>query len=362
MSKDYYDVLGVSRGSSHDEVKKAFHKKAHEFHPDKATGNEAKFKEINEAYQVLGDKDKRARYDQFGSAAFGNGASNGFSGFQGFSGFGGQNINIDMDDLGDLFGGIGDMFGFGSQGSGGKTGQHRGRDIQMSLSIDFHDAVFGAEKEIKLRKKISCNRCGGNGAEPGAKIETCQVCRGTGKEMKTQRTILGNMRIQSICSNCDGEGKTYSQKCAQCSGSGTVNDQVSLRIKIPAGIDEGEAIRLSGQGEAGEKHGSSGDLYLKIKINQDNRFVRDGYDIKSKAEISFTQAALGDKISIDTINGPSNLKIPSGTQSGTIFKLRGYGIAKLRGIGRGDQMVEVIIKTPRSLTRKQKELLKELNQ
>ncbi len=364
MGKDYYNILGVGKGSTQDEIKKAFRKKAHEYHPDKATGNEAKFKEINEAYQVLGDAKKRSQYDQFGSTfeqAKNQGGFAGFDGFRDASGFA-NGFNVNMDDLGDIFGGIGDIFGFSSRGGQGRrrSGAGRGRDIQVVLTIDFNEAVFGVEKQISLNKNVKCDHCRGNTAEPGSKIETCKVCGGSGRVTRVQRTILGNMQVQATCDNCGGEGKSYAQKCTKCGGSGVIKDRVNFKVKIPAGIDDGESIRLSGQGEAGEAGAAAGDLYIKIQVKPDRRFERNGYDIKTQAEISFTQAALGDKIEVETVEGPVKLIIPSGTQSGTIFKLRGKGMPRLQGSGRGDQFVKVIVKTPTSLNKKQKELLKEL--
>ncbi len=361
MSKDYYNILGVDKNSSQDEIKKAFRAKAHQCHPDKANGNEAKFKEVNEAYQVLGDAQKRAQYDQFGSVfeqARGQGGFHGFEGFRDFSGYT-NGFNINVDDLGDIFGGLGDIFGFGAGRKRARA--RRGNDIQMVLTIDFNEAVFGVEKEISLRKTVKCGHCHGNCAEPGSKIETCKVCGGSGRVNRVQRTILGNMQVQAICENCQGEGKTYSQKCSKCGGTGVCQEVVNLKVKIPAGIDNGEAIRLSGQGEAGEKGAPAGDLFLKARIKPDRRFQRDGYNIRSQAEINFTQAALGDKIEIATVDGPVKLKIPAGMQTGTVFNLRGKGITKLQGRGRGDQMVEVTVKTPANLNKKQKEILRELN-
>jgi len=361
MGKDYYKVLGVDKGASQDEIKKAFRQKAHQCHPDKAGGDEAKFKEINEAYQVLGDQKKRAQYDQFGSSFEHAQAGGGFQGFEGFRDFSGytNGFNVNMDDLGEMFGGFGDIFGFGG-GTRNKRA-HRGRDIQMILEVDFLDAVFGADKDVSLKKTVKCDHCHGNCAEPGSKIETCQTCGGTGRVTKIQRTILGNMQVQTTCEACGGEGKMYNQKCTKCHGSGVCQEIVNLKINIPAGINNGETIRLSGQGEAGEKGAQSGDLYLQIRVKPDKRFERDDYDIKSKAEISFTQAALGDKIEVETVDGYVKLYIPDGTQSGTVFKLKGKGVERLQGRGRGDHLVEIIVKTPKSLSRKQKELLRELD-
>ncbi len=360
MSKDYYDLLGVSKSASADEIKAAFRKKAHEHHPDKG-GDAEKFKELNEAYQVLGNPEKRQRYDQFGSAAFNGGAGNGAGGFGGFGGFqnGGGFGNMDFEDLGDIFGGFGDIFGFGGGRQTSKR-QSRGRDMEMSLHLSFMDAAFGLEKEISFSKNISCDRCHSNGAEPGAKVETCKTCNGSGRVTRLQRTILGNIQTQTTCTTCNGEGKIYSQKCTKCGGSGVHRDTVKIKVRIPAGINEGESIRLSGQGEAGEKGAPAGDLYLRIELQPHKKFVREGYDIRTEEKISIKQAILGDKIDIETIHGEIKLKIPEGTQSGTIFKLKEKGVTKLHNRGIGDQYVKVVVDIPSRVTKKQKQLLEEL--
>lgn len=360
MSKDYYDILGVSKSASPDEIKIAFRKKAHEHHPDKG-GDAEKFKEYNEAYQVLGNPEKRKQYDQFGSA-FQNGQAGGanYGGFSGFQNGGG--FNMDFEDLSEMFGGFGDIFGFGGGASrGGAKRQTRGRDLELNLNLDFKEAVFGLEKEIRFSKNIVCNHCHGQGYEPGAKVETCTNCRGTGKIARLQRTILGNIQTQSACPHCEGEGQLYSQKCTQCGGSGVHHEQVKIKVRIPAGINNGESIRLSGQGEAGQKGASAGDLYLRVKISTHSKFIRDGYDIKTEETISIKQAIIGDKIDIETVNGPLKLKIPAGTQSGTIFKLKEKGIIKLHSRGIGDHFVKIIVKIPSNLSRKQKNLLDELD-
>ncbi len=368
MSKDYYNILGVDKNASQDEIKKAFRKKAHQYHPDKKGGDEAKFKEVNEAYQVLGNEKKRAQYDQFGSAfehAQAGGGFHGFEGFRDFSNFS-EGFNVDMSDLGDIFGGIGDIFGFG--GGRGRARTKKGADIQVSLTVEFNEAVFGAEKEIRLNKTVQCDKCEGSGAEPGSKIETCKTCGGKGQTTRTQRTIFGNIEVQMTCSDCSGEGRAYSQKCAKCRGLGVYRDTVNLKVKIPAGINDGGVIRLTGQGEQGRKGAPAGDLYIQVRVKKDARFERVGDDIVSEADISFTQAALGDKIDIETVDGPVKLKIPEGTQSGTSFRMRGKGVPHLKGKGpfggahgkRGDHIVKVHVKTPRNLSRKQKKLLREL--
>ncbi|MFA5155027.1 MAG: molecular chaperone DnaJ [Patescibacteria group bacterium] len=361
MSKDYYDILGVKKTATPDEIKSAFRKKAHEHHPDKG-GDAEKFKELNEAYQVLGNADKRRQYDQFGPAfqhgqAGGYGNAGGFSGFSGFQN--GAGMNFDFEDLGDMFGGFGDIFGFGGSRGGAKR-QSRGRDLEMSLAIDFLEAAFGTEHELNFPKNAVCEHCHGQGAEPGAKVETCHTCNGTGRVVRVQRTILGNIQTQATCTACSGEGKIYSQKCSRCGGSGVHRQTVKLKVRIPAGIDSGESIRLSGQGEAGEKGAPAGDLYLRVKVNPHKKFVRDGYDIRTEETISLQQAILGDKVEVETIHGSLKLKIPEGTQSGTVFKLKEKGIAKLQHRGVGDHFVKVIVKIPSGLNKKQKQLISEL--
>lgn len=360
MAKDYYNILGVTKSANSEEIKNAFRKKAHEHHPDKG-GDAEKFKELNEAYQVLGNAEKRERYDQFGSAAFNGGASGGanWGGFGG-QGFGGQGFgNMDFEDLSDIFGGFGDIFGFGGGRQTSKRST-RGRDMEMNVGLDFMDAAFGTEKEISFSKNITCNRCQGNGAEPGTKVETCKTCNGSGRVTKIQRTILGNIQAQSTCPTCDGEGKIYSEKCSKCHGSGVYRETVKIKVKIPAGINEGESIRLNGQGEAGEKGAASGDLYLRIKLQAHKKFVRDNYDIRTEENISIKQAILGDKIDVATIHGVVKLKIPEGTQSGAVFKLKERGITKLHNRGVGDQYIKIVVKIPSSVNKKQKQLLEEL--
>lgn len=360
MSKDYYDLLGVSKNASADEIKTAFRKKAHEHHPDKG-GNEEKFKELNEAYQVLGNAEKRQRYDQFGAAAFSGGNGNGAGGYGGFGGFqnGGGFGNMDFEDLGDIFGGFGDIFGFGGGRQTSKR-QTSGRDMEMALNLSFMEAAFGLEKEISFAKNVTCDKCHGDGAEPGAKVDTCKTCNGSGRVTKIQRTILGNIQAQTTCSTCGGEGKIYSQKCSKCSGSGVHHETVKIKVRIPAGINDNESIRLTGQGEAGEKGAAAGDLYLRVSVSAHKKFIREGYDIKTEEKISIKQAILGDKIDIETIHGIMKLKIPEGTQSGTIFKLKEKGVTKLHNRGVGDQYIKVVVKIPSTVNKKQKQLLEEL--
>ena len=369
MSKNYYDILGISKSASQDEIKKAFRKLAHEHHPDKSSGNEAKFKEINEAYQTLGNESKRKQYDQFG-ATFSQGGFNagqsGFSGagfnwsdfakqYDGHGNFGGQNFEFD---LGDIFG---DFFGGGGGRGRGRNRQQSGEDIQVEMTIDFREAVFGAEKIILLEKQDICDKCNGKGYEDKTKIITCPECNGAGQVRQTQRTIFGAFSSVSICQTCKGQGKKPESYCSKCHGQGNVKAKKELKISIPAGIDTGETIKISGQGNAGAKGGKSGDLYISFNIRSDKEFTRENYNILSQAEINISQAALGGKIQINTLDGPVNLKIPSGTQSGKIFILKNKGVPVLNSPSRrGDQYVEVIVKIPTRLSRKQKKLLEEL--
>jgi molecular chaperone DnaJ len=349
--KDYYSALGVSKNASQAEIKTAFRKLAHKHHPDKG-GDSAKFKEINEAYQVLGNEEKRKKYDQFGSS-FDSAGAGGFSGFQ-RGGFSGQNVNFD--DFGDIFG---DMFGF-SSGSRQRGGPEGGESIEAILEIDFMEAAFGTEKEIMLNKNVKCDKCDGQGAEPGSKIETCSTCKGRGRVLKVQRTIFGAMQVEALCSDCSGEGKTYSQKCSKCKGMGMYGGKEKMKIKIPAGINEGEAIRLHGKGHSGPKGSSAGDLILRIRVKPNQDFRREGYDIYTDLEINIKQAILGDKIEVNTIHGPISLKIPEGTQSGTTFKLSGKGVPKLRGSGKGDHFIKARVDIPKKLSRKDQKALKEI--
>ncbi len=358
-NKDYYEILGVSKSATAEEIKTAFRKKAHEHHPDKG-GDQEKFKELNEAYQVLGSADKRKQYDQFGST-FQNGAGGfnwqDFAGAQG--GFSGGNVNFE--DLGDLFGGFGDIFGFGGGNSRRASRSTRGRDLQMNLTIEFNEAIFGAEKDISFERINNCEVCSGTGGAKNSKLETCPTCNGRGKVYKVQRTILGNMQSEALCQNCEGVGQIYKEKCSACHGAGRLRQKVNFKVKIPAGINSGESIRLAGQGEAGTKGGGSGDLFLEVLIKAHKKFIRQNYDIKTTEKISVKQAILGDKISVDTVYGPVTLKIPEGTQSHTVFRLREHGVQKLHSRGKGDQLVEVIVSIPKSISKSDRKLIEALN-
>ncbi len=364
MSKDYYKILGVSKDASQEEIKKAFRKLAHQYHPDKNKGNEEKFKEINEAYQILSDPQRRAQYDQFGQTFEQAQAGGGFYGFRDFRDFSsfmdafrtektGEEA-FDLDDLGDLFG---DFFGFRR---GREKGPKRGEDIQIEITIDLKEAVFGGEKIVEFEKDIVCPYCQGQGIEPGSKIITCSVCRGTGQTEQTRRTIFGVFRTVITCSECQGQGKKSEKTCSKCRGRGIVKDKVTLKIKIPIGIDEGQSLKLTGKGQAGVQNAPSGDLYVFFHFNPHPKFTRKSYDIFSEEEISFTEAILGAKIETETLGGAVYLNIPAGTQSGSVFRLKNKGIPHLHNRNkRGDQLVKIKIRIPKKLTRRQKELLEE---
>ncbi|MDD5342198.1 MAG: molecular chaperone DnaJ [Patescibacteria group bacterium] len=359
MAKDYYEILGVSREASEAEIKAAYRKLAHQHHPDKTGGDETKIKEINEAYQTLSNKDKRAQYDQFGQSFDG---SQGFN-WQDFAQGGGANgyrTNVNFEDLG--FGNLGDVFGdiFGMGGGRRRTRTKRGGDIEVDLPLEFREAVFGVAKPLKLYKTMTCPHCSGNGAEPGTKIETCPKCGGSGQVEQVQSTILGQFRTARVCPECSGEGKHATQKCKKCHGQGAVKDYDNFEVKIPAGISDGQTIRLTGRGEAGKNGGPAGDLFIRVRVNEDHEFKREGDNIISTVEIPYTVAALGGKVAINTLEGEVNLKIPAGTPSGKVFRLADRGVPRLRGRGRGDQMITVHVRVPKHLSRKAKQLLEGL--
>jgi len=351
MGKDYYQILGIVKGASDEEIKKAFRVLAHKYHPDKEGGDEAKFKEINEAYQVLSNPQKKAQYDQFGQTFDQGGGPGGFGGFGGFQNGG---VNFDMGDISEMFG---DMFGMGS-GRGRR--QSRGNDIEVNAQIGFVEAAFGAEKTFELYKPVACAACSGTGIPPGAKMSTCKRCEGKGRIRQIQRTMLGSFESVVTCNECQGAGNIPESRCKECAGEGVKREKSSVTVKIPAGIDDGETIRVQGQGEAGVRGTPSGDLYLHIRVKSDPRFERDGFDVYSNLEVGFADAALGTTKPIETLDGELDVKIPSGVQSGEEIRLKGRGVPHLRGSGRGDHYVRVIVKTPKHLSRKAKQLLEEL--
>lgn len=357
MAKDYYKVLGVEKGASQDEIKKAFRKLAHQYHPDKPTGDEEKFKEANEAYQVLGDEEKRKTYDQFGSAAFENGGFGGGNGFGG-QGFGGFGQGFEGVDLGDIFGDLGDMFGFGG-GGGRRRGTPKGADIHVDVKLSFHDAVFGVEHEFSVTKSVACERCGGVAAEPGTKMKECGTCHGSGTVTQQQRTILGVIQSRRVCDACQGEGQAPETPCTSCHGVGLEQKRKTLQVQLPSGLNDGDVIRVRGEGEA-VKGGVTGDAFLRVRVTPDRRFVRDGTTIRSVVEVGFTQAALGTEVDVPIVDGGEvTLSIPAGVQSGTELRLKGKGVPKSGH--RGDHLVSVRVVTPKKLSREQKKLLEELD-
>ncbi|MEI6288474.1 MAG: molecular chaperone DnaJ [bacterium] len=359
MAQDYYKTLGVEKNASQEDVKKAFRKLAHEHHPDKQTGNADKFKEINEAYQTLGNEQKRKQYDQFGSA-YNNNAGGGFNSGNPYGQSGGfrqGNVNFDFGDMGDL----GDLFSFFGGGQSRSAKVSRGEDMEIEIAIEFEESVFGVEKIIDLSKKVSCEYCGNTGAEPGSKIASCPTCNGTGQVHKIQQTILGNFQSTAVCSECHGTGKRPDKKCSKCRGTGSVYGTEKIKVKIPAGISSGQSIKLSGKGEQPDRPGGqAGDLYIHVRVRENKKFRRVGDDVFSESHISLTQAILGDSIGIETVDGEVKLKIHEGTQSHTQFRLRDKGVPHLNGRGRGDHLVDVIVDIPRSISRNTRKILEDL--
>ncbi|MBX5436460.1 MAG: molecular chaperone DnaJ [Alicyclobacillaceae bacterium] len=350
MSKrDYYEVLGVSRDAGQDEIKRAYRKLARQYHPDvnKDDPNAAeKFKEITEAYEVLSDPEKRARYDQFGHAdpGAGMGGPGGMGGFEGFSDFGG---------FGDIF----DMF----FGGGRPRGPQRGRDLEYELEVDFEDAAFGVEEEIQIPRLETCANCGGSGSAPGTRPERCRSCNGTGEQQSVVNTPFGRMINRRVCTACRGRGQVITRPCPECHGQGRKRVRRSVKIRVPAGVDTGTRLRIPGAGESSPDGGQPGDLHIVIRVRPHDIFERDGIHVNVDVPLTFVQAALGDEIEVPTLDGSVKLRIPEGTQTGTKFRLRGKGIPKLGAPHqRGDQHVRVHVITPTHLTERQKELLREL--
>lgn len=354
MAKDYYKILGIEKGASQDEIKKAFRTLAHKHHPDKDGGDEAKFKEANEAYQVLSDEKKRAQYDQFGQTF--DGAGPGFGGFGGGGGFQGGNINFE--DLQSMFG---DMFGFGG-GGGRRREARRGGDIKVTMHITFHDAAFGTERTVELFKPTDCAECSGSGVAQGSKMASCGDCGGQGQVRKTQRTVLGNFATVVTCHACEGVGNVPEERCKDCGGAGVKKEMKSMTVKVPAGINHGETLRIRGAGEAAGRGAMPGDLYVKVVIDKDDRFMRDGFDMRSILTIGFSEAALGTQKPVETLDGEVTVKVPDGIQSGAEIRLKGRGVTRLGRSDRGDHYVKVIVETPKKLSRKAKRLLKELGE
>ena len=346
MSKrDYYEVLGVAKEASKDEIKKAYRKLSKQYHPDinKESGADEKFKEIAEAYEVLSDDQKKAQYDQFGHTDPNQGFGGGGGGFEGFGGF---------EDIFSTF------FGGGSR-QRDPNAPRQGADLQYTMTLSFEDAVFGKETEIEIPREETCETCSGSGAKPGTKAETCSHCHGSGQLNVEQNTPFGKIVNRRVCHYCSGTGKQIKHKCSTCGGIGKVKKRRKIAVKIPAGIDDGQQIRVSGQGEPGINGGPKGDLYVVFHVRSHEFFERDGDDVYCEMPITFVQAALGDEVEVPTLYGKIKLKFPAGTQTGTKFRLKEKGIQNVRGYGKGDQHIIVRIVTPTKLTEKQKQLLQE---
>lgn len=357
MSKDYYKILGVEKSASKEDIKKAFRKMAHQYHPDKNKGDDAKFKEVNEAYQTLSDDSKRSQYDQFGSsgpAGFGGGHNHGqgFGGFD-FSGFQGQQ-GFDMGDLGDIFG---DFFnGGGRRGSQAR----RGRDISTEIDITFEESIFGVTRKILITKQSYCDTCDSTGAKVGTKMDTCKTCNGQGQVREMKRSILGTFQTVKECSECNGSGKIPHEKCGDCRGEGVSRKQEEIEIKIPAGINNGEMVRMTSMGEA-VRGGQSGDLYIKINVRSHHIFKREGINLILDVEIKLTDALLGVKYLLKTLDGEMEIKIPEGTKHKDLLRVKGKGVP-VSGSRRGDIIMRVMIKIPTKLNKKSRELIEKLKE
>ncbi|ANE47292.1 molecular chaperone DnaJ [Paenibacillus swuensis] len=342
MSKrDYYEVLGVDKNASADDIKKAYRQAARKLHPDvnKAADAEDQFKEAKEAYDVLSDDQKRSTYDRHGHVD----PNQGFGGGADFNGGG----------FGDIF----DMFFGGGGRQRDPNAPQRGNDLQYSMTIEFKEAIFGKETDITIPRTEDCDTCHGNGAKPGTKPETCTTCKGSGQQEVVQNTAFGRMVNRRVCSTCSGRGQVIKDRCNTCHGSGKVKKQRKIHVKIPAGVDEGAQLRISGEGEPGTRGGPAGDLYIVLRVKAHEFFEREGDDVYCEVPLTFAQAALGDEIEIPTLTEKVKLKIPAGTQTGTYFRLKGKGVPRLRGYGQGDQHVKAVLVTPTNLTEEQKEML-----
>jgi molecular chaperone DnaJ len=352
QKRDYYEVLGIQKGASADEIKKAYRQQAKKNHPDLHPDDkeaEARFKEINEAYEVLSDPEKKSRYDQFGHAGVDpNYGAGGFSG----GGFGGMDF-----DLGDIFGSIFNGFG-GGRSTRSRNAPRRGENIRASIQVTFEEAAFGCEKEISVARVETCDKCKGSGCKEGTTAETCTNCGGTGTVSTQQRTPFGVIQSSTDCPKCGGRGKIIHQPCEKCHGTGYERRKKKINVNVPAGIDDGQTISLRGQGNAGINGGPNGDLLIDIYVMRHKIFVRDGSSVLSEVPISIVQAALGDQLEVPTLDGKVKYTIPEGTQSGTVFRLKGKGIPHLRGGGRGDQYVTVKVEIPKNLTAEQKDILR----
>ena len=353
MAKDYYKTLGVEKGASADEIKKAFRKKAHQFHPDKPGGDDKKFKEINEAYNTLSDTKKKSQYDAYGSAGaagggFGGGGQGGFEGFEGFGGQGGGSASFGGFDFSDLFGG----------GFGGGQRVKRGRDIDVELEVSFAESVFGTKKTFSIKKDSDCSGCEGSGAEKGSKLKTCPTCAGVGVVNEIRQTMMGTMQTQAECPDCLGKGEIPEKKCHICHGSGIEKRTEEVNIKIPAGVETGNRLRVSGKGQA-ISGGESGDLYVHVKVSQNETFKKIGDDVYADLKISLTDAVLGANVAAKTVDGEITVKIPSGSQNGKVLKVKNEGVLISEG-KRGDLYLKLQVIVPEKLSKKEKKLFEEI--
>ena len=353
--RDYYEILGITKSASADEIKKAYRKAAVKHHPDKEGGDEAKFKEASEAYEVLKDTQKRQRYDQFGHAGVGGNAGGGGGGGDPFAGFGGQGQNVHFD-FGE--GGLGDLFGsfFGGGQQQQRQGPRRGRDVETTVNLTFEEAIFGVDKTVNITLDDSCSHCKGSTVEPGYEMKTCPICKGSGQQTRVMNTIFGAIQQATVCSTCNGRGKVPEKVCTVCHGSGTERKKQAITLKVPAGVDDGATIRLKERGEA-IADGAKGDLYVNLRVKPHKKFTREGDIILSEEHVDMINAALGAEIEVETVDGPVRMKIPAGTQSGTDFKLSSHGVPHLRGEARGPHIVSIVVDTPTKLSKQQKELL-----
>ncbi len=355
--RDYYEVLGISKTATADEIKSAYRKLAKKYHPDLNPGDKAaeeKFKEIGEAYEILSDADKRARYDQFGHAGVDPNYGAGAGGYSG--GFGGVDLN-------DLFGDLGDLFGMGGgRRRANPNAPRRGGDIRVSLALSFMEAVHGCTKTVSVNRQDVCAECGGSGAAKGTSPDTCPDCHGSGYVTVQQRTPFGVMQSSQPCTRCGGKGKIIKSPCPKCHGSGKTSSAKRVEVNIPAGIDDDQSLRLQGLGDAGVNGGPSGDLIVIVTVRPDAMFERDRFDVHVTVPITYSQAVLGAEIEVPTIDGKVRYDVPEGTQSGTMFRLRGKGIQYVRGRGRGDQYVQVVVEIPKKLTKAQREALKKFEE
>lgn len=347
--RDYYDVLGVHRDADDATLKRAFRKLARQFHPDvnKEAGAEQQFKEISEAYEVLNDPQKRQLYDQYGHA----GVNGGNADFGGFSGFG---------SFSDIFEQFGSIFGGAAAGAGRRGGPQRGADLRYDLSISFEEAVFGCERELLIPRLEICARCAGKGAEPNSEMKRCPQCNGSGEVRRVQQSFFGQFVNVTVCTRCKGEGQIISSPCRECRGEGRLQSTKKIAVKIPPGVDNDQQIRVTGEGEAGPRGGTPGNLYVVLAVKPHAFFKRDGADLHLELPLTFPQAALGDQVEVPTIDGSEKLAVPPGTQTGRVFRLRDKGVPRLRSMGRGDQYVTVAVQTPANLSARERELYQEL--